>query len=486
MPTVASKISDVQAALETLARQHNVPGASLGVLSGDELVEFATGVANRNTGVPVTTSTLFQIGSNTKVYTATLVMQLVDERKVDLDAPVRKYLPELKLGDAKAAQKITVRMLLTHTSGLEGDYFDDFGRGDDGIERYVASLSKIGQIYRPGEMWSYCNSGWTILGHLVEKLRGDPYHKVLKEKIVQPLGLKATTVLMEDMLAHSCAVGHVVQPGSSEPVVPETVMMSPSHAPAGSMTVSTPAEVLRFLRMHLSAGRAASGAQVLSPAIARSMQQPQAKMPAVGLGNEMGLGWMLDEWDGEHVIGHGGNTIGQASFLKALPDRRFGVCLLTNSATGGRLWRDLARYLFDELAGVHVPELPKVPEEQPRLDLARYAGMYRRHGIDIDVRADDGHLVAEIKATGSLADLAPSQTATVRPVDADTFIANIEGNEAIAQFLDFDAQGRPKYLHVGARVSRRVASSAPKRKSPAKARKRTARSKAKSARRRKR
>ncbi len=103
MATLSSKISDVQAALDTLRRQHKVPGATLGVLSGTELVDFASGVANRNTGVSVTTGTLFQIGSNTKVYTATLVMQLVHEGLVELDAPVRRYVKDLELADTKAA-----------------------------------------------------------------------------------------------------------------------------------------------------------------------------------------------------------------------------------------------------------------------------------------------------------------------------------------------------------------------------------------------
>src|SRR5262245_61039015 len=113
MTTIVSKLNEIQSTLDALARQHKVPGASLGILSGDEFLEFATGVTNLNTNVPVTPETLFQIGSNTKVYTTTLVMQLVDEGKVDLDAPVKKYVPELKLKDKKAESAITVRMLVT-------------------------------------------------------------------------------------------------------------------------------------------------------------------------------------------------------------------------------------------------------------------------------------------------------------------------------------------------------------------------------------
>lgn len=457
MTTVVSKLTDIQARLDALARQHKVPGASLGVMSGDEVLEFTTGVANKNTGVPVTSDTLFQIGSNTKLYTTTLVMQLVDEGKVDLDSPVKRYVPELKLADAKGAETVTVRQLLTHTSGIEGDYFDDFGRGDDGIERYVASLENIGSVYAPAEMWSYCNSGFVLAGRLVEKITGDPYHKVLRERILAPLGLPRTTVLMEEMLAHSCAVGHIIPPEGNEPVVPPRVMMSPSQAPAGSMTVSTPREVIGFVRMHLDGGTARDGKRVLSADAVKAMQQPQAKLPRSSLGEAMGLGWLLSSWGGERVIGHGGGTIGQLSFLQCLPDRRIAVVLLTNSMTGGFLWRDLGRWLFDEVAGVKMPVLPKPPAEPPDVDLKRYVGTYRRHGVDIELAVKDGSLAGKITYTGALSDISPAQEVSVRAIDDELFEAKLRAGEAIMHFMEFDGRGRPRWLHMGGRVSRRVA-----------------------------
>src|SRR5581483_4183789 len=113
-----------------------------------------------------------------KVLTATLVMQLVDAGEVELDAQVRKYLKDFELDDPTAAGEITVRQLLTHTSGIQGDYFKGFGRGDDAIERYVASLADIDLVHRPGEMWSYCNSGFVTLGRLAEVVAGSPYHQL--------------------------------------------------------------------------------------------------------------------------------------------------------------------------------------------------------------------------------------------------------------------------------------------------------------------
>src|SRR3954447_25234508 len=114
-----------------LVAQRNVPGAAIAVLKDGEIVDTAAGVLSTSTGVAVTADSVFQIGSITKVWTATLVMQLVDEGLLDLDAPIRRYLPEFRLQDEKAAAAITTRQLLSHQAGFEGDVFTDTGRGDD-------------------------------------------------------------------------------------------------------------------------------------------------------------------------------------------------------------------------------------------------------------------------------------------------------------------------------------------------------------------
>ena len=191
MTTLVAHLDDIQHRLDALARQHHVPGAVLAVRKGDEALDFATGVINSRTGVGTTTDAVFQIGSNTKLLTTTLVMQLADTGDVDLDEPVRRYVPAFELAERGAAGKITLRHLLTHASGIQGDYFEGFGRGDDAIERYVSSLKKIDLIHRPGQMWSYCNSGFVLAGHVVERVTGLPYHQALRERICEPPVLAA-------------------------------------------------------------------------------------------------------------------------------------------------------------------------------------------------------------------------------------------------------------------------------------------------------
>src|SRR3954466_11988182 len=188
--------------LPLLADKHGVPGASLAIKQGDEVAEAAYGVLNKRTGVEATTDSLFQIGSITKVWTATLVMQLVDEGLLDLDVPVVTYLPDFRVADPDVTRTVTTRHLLGHTSGIDGDLFLDTGRGDDCIEKYVAACADLGQNHPLGATMSYCNSGYTVLGRLIEVLRGQSWDAVLKERLFGPLGLTTAGTLPEEALLY--------------------------------------------------------------------------------------------------------------------------------------------------------------------------------------------------------------------------------------------------------------------------------------------
>ncbi|GAA3202113.1 hypothetical protein GCM10020255_107310 [Rhodococcus baikonurensis] len=199
--------------LDTLSAKYGVPGASLGILtttrSGFDRTVVTSGVVSTRTGVAATPDTLFQMGSISKVWTATLIMQLVEEGLLDLDAPVRNILPDFAVDDAVATATVTTRQLLTHTSGIDGDVFIDGGRGDDCVERYVAALKSTVQLFAPGTDWSYCNTGFVIAGRIIEVLRGKSWDAVLRERIIEPLGLAKTTTLPEETALHRAAVGHV-------------------------------------------------------------------------------------------------------------------------------------------------------------------------------------------------------------------------------------------------------------------------------------
>src|SRR5262249_32079389 len=158
-----------------------------------------------STGVEVTTDSVFQIASIGKMWNATLVMQLVDEGSVELDAPVRRYLPELWFADREASEAITVRHLLCHTGGIDGNHYVDTGRGDDCYERFVASCTVVPQLAEPGSFFSYARAGSVVLGRLIERVTGVGWDSALKERLVLPLGLERTATLPEDAILHRAA-----------------------------------------------------------------------------------------------------------------------------------------------------------------------------------------------------------------------------------------------------------------------------------------
>ena len=180
---------------------------------GDELAEAATGVINLDTGVEATADSLFQIGSVTKVWTTALVMQLAGEGLVDLDEPVRKYLPEFGVLDSAASESITVRQLLSHTGGFDGDLFEDTGRGDDAVAKLVAFMrGNARQVSEPGELFSYCNAGYCALGALVARLRGRTWEAAMRELLIEPLGARHMALYAEEAIMFRAAVGHVGEP----------------------------------------------------------------------------------------------------------------------------------------------------------------------------------------------------------------------------------------------------------------------------------
>ena len=339
--------------LAALAKRHKVPGAQLGILRyapgrEDELVETAYGTLNLATGSPATTTSLFQIGSITKVWTATVVLQLVDEGLVELDTPVAEVVPELRLSDPDVTKSVTIRHLLTHTSGIDGDVFTDTGRGDDCLEKYVDVLAEAAQNHPLGATWSYCNSGFSLLGRVIEKLTGTTWDQAMRDRLFTPLGLARTVTLPEEAILHSAAVGHIDVDG--EQVPSPTWGLMRSVGPAGLVT-STVADVLAFARLHMTGGLAADGTRVLSEKSAAAMTAHEADLPdKYILGDSWGLGWIRFGWDGQRLIGHDGNTLGQAAFLRILPEQGLAVALLTNGGHTRDLYEDLYRELFAELA----------------------------------------------------------------------------------------------------------------------------------------
>jgi dipeptidyl aminopeptidase/acylaminoacyl peptidase/CubicO group peptidase (beta-lactamase class C family) len=455
-----------QRRLAALAERHHVPGAALGILRvapgrADELVEAAYGLLHADAGIEATTDSVWQIGSISKVLTATLAMQLVDDGRLDLDAPVADYLPELELAEAGVSKSVTMRHLLTHTSGIDGDVFTDTGRGDDCLEKYVALLAEVKQNHPLGATWSYCNSGFSLAGRVIEKITGGTWDAALRERIFAPLGLARTLTLPEEALLFRVAVGHVDVAGQRR--VAPVWTLPRSVGPAG-LICSTPADVLAFARMHLADGKAADGTQVLSAASTRAMTEHQADLPdKYVLGDSWGIGWIRFGWGGHRLIGHDGNTIGQAAFLRVLPDPEvpgagLAVTLLTNGGNTRDLYQDLYAEIFAELAGVSVPGTLQPPAEPADVDITPHLGTYQRASVRMEVEAGQDGPVLRTTVLGPLADLTPDPVSQypMTAVAPGLFIVREPEAQTWMPVTFYQLATGEKYMHFGARATPKV------------------------------
>ena len=439
--------------LPALLERHGVPAAAVAVAVGDETAVAAAGVLNLGTGVAATADSVFQIGSITKVWTATLVLQLADEGRVDLDAPIRRYLPGLKLGDEAAAAATTARQLLSHTAGFEGDLFTDTGPGDDAVEKFVATLDGVAQLFPPGELFSYNNAGYVVLGRLVEVLREKPYDDCLREHLAEPLGLTHFSPSANDAIRFRVAMGHLEpEPGAGLVPAPFWSMLR-SNSPAGSMLAMTAEELLAFGRTHL-----AGGGEVLSAESAAAMLEPQVTLPRLGiLGDRWGLGWELFDAPGGQVHGHDGNTVGQAAYLRLVPEHNVAVALLTNGGNSLQLYAEVVPALVKELAGVDLPLPPRPPAEPVPLEADRYLGTYASEVADVVIsQDDDGRVWMEQRPKGKAAELgAGSKAELVGWADDALILKHAQGGLHLPLvFLGDDGSGRAAYVHSGRATKR--------------------------------
>ncbi|UYM06834.1 serine hydrolase domain-containing protein [Solicola gregarius] len=440
---------------------HDVPGVSMAVLVDGQVVEAAAGVVNLRTRVPVTPDSVFMIQSITKVWTATLVMQLVDDGLCELDTPVREYLPEFRTADERASAEITIRHLLTHTGGFEGDIWAATTDGEDALERFVGDLvANAPQRTRPGTMYSYCSAGYGVLGRLVEVQREMSYSTAVRRYLAEPLGIDEIAFCANEALGFRTAIGHA-RPRPDAPQRPLQVwaVMPPSNPAAGNQLAMSARALIAFAGMHLADGATRNGDRPLSAKSARAMRVRQVDHPAaIGAPSGHGLGWFLSDRPG--VVEHGGDMIGVAAMLRIVPEEGIAVAVLTNGGAAGPLMRDVIDPLLHDLAGVgRRPTVPSPPATSRTSNPDRYVGRYEtRPALNEVTLDDDGRLwltVADRREALTLAERAGSSAESIRSelrqVDGDLFVRTDAAGTGmgLVEFLDTDDSGRARFLHTG-------------------------------------
>lgn len=369
---------------ELMAR-FDVPGVAVGVVHGDRSEVVGFGVTSFENPLPVAENTLFQIGSITKTFTATAAMRLVEAGSLDLDQPVRSYLPDLRMADETVARRVTMRHLLTHTGGWVGDYFNSIGRGDDALSRMVARLDQLEQLTPLGAVWSYNNAGFYIAGRVIEVIAGTPYEDALRSLLLEPLGLKRAFFHAEDLMTYRFAVGH----DRSGTVLREWSLGRPAAAIGGLIT--TAPDLLRYASLQWNPDG------ILSEESLAEMRRPHADTGGL-MGDEVGLGWYRFERNGMLFLRHGGSTNGQNAELVIAPHERFALVVLTNHDNGSAIAAALTNDILQ--AELDVGGRDDTPLERPEVELDEYVRTYESQLNTVRLSLADGALMLETIAKG--------------------------------------------------------------------------------------
>lgn len=359
-----------------------VPGVAIGVWKQGEEFAEGFGITSVEYPLPVTADTLFQTGSISKTFTGTMLMQLAEQGKVDLDAPVRQYIKNFRVKDKEVSRKVTVRHLLTHMGGWVGDYFNDFGNGDDALDKMVKDIAKLPQIQPLGTIWSYNNTGFNVAARIIEIVTRKPYEQAAQEMLFDPLGLKMTFFYPSDLLfTHRFVVGHQVVKKKVQVARPWAIGRA-GNGVGG--VVSTVRDLLTYARFHMSNGKRG----VISGKSLRAMRIPQVDAGPRGL---MGITWFIRKVGDLTVYAHGGATKGQQAYFFFIPEKDFALAILTNSDDGGIITAGIFNYAL-ELYFNAKPKLPR-PVKTPAKEIKEFIGRYKIGTECFDLKVKGEHLV---------------------------------------------------------------------------------------------
>jgi CubicO group peptidase (beta-lactamase class C family) len=451
----------LESRVRQLADELEIPGVAVGIFhEGAERYAY-NGVTSIENPLPVDDDTLFQFGSTGKTYTSVCLLRLVEDGNVDLDAPVRRYVPELKLRDRDVAERVTVLQLLNHTAGWDGDFFEDTGEGDDALARYVERMVSLKQLTPPGSIASYNNASLSLAGRIIEKITGVVYERAVKDLVLDPVGMTMTMFFTNDIMSRRFVVGHRRETDGTIRVLRPWAMHRSGNA-MGGLSATAPDQI-RWARFHIDRGRTVDGEQVVASELIERMQQATAEMPGSALGDAVGISWLLSEAGGEKVVAHGGSTTGQYAGFAMVPARRFAVVSLTNAEPNGPLFnRRIKEWALETYLGIVEPD----PIHEPRSAeaLADYAGSYETVAELMTITVEGDHLVMDgepkpelIAQLGEDADYRePPMPMGMLPGDGDRFIVPSGPHEGSKGFFTRDTAGRIEGIHAGGRYAPRV------------------------------
>lgn len=455
----------LQELLDGSAAKCGVIGAQMAIFDRGRLREFATGWRNWELRLPVTADTLFQIGSTTKVFNASLVMSLVDSGKLALDVPVREYLRDLRLASWEAQHSVTLQHLLSMSAGMDNGFYHDYGRGDEALGRYVVALAGLPHLFKPGTAFGYSNASTNVAGHAAATVMGRSWEELLAERIIDPLSLHSTALFAEDLLAHPVALGYTRGDTNAAPHRVRGWALPRSCAPAGGTLSCSAGDLVRFARMFLDRGAGPEGRRVLSTSAVDNMHAPQVELPTRLMAQQWCCGPYRKIWDGAAVYGHSGTNVGGSSMLLWCPEKQIAIATVVNvAAQGYPLAERIFDVVFPELFGIQKPRAP-APEAIEPLEIedpGRLVGRFEAFGTVVQITWEGGRLLAtEDSDLNRMYGIEPVTRSELIPLGGDRFFPRnpaLSGNRLWdVAFWDESQSGRATHYLGGLFAFRRTA-----------------------------
>ncbi len=389
------------------AERLKIPGVAAGILFDGEEDYIYHGITSTTNPLPVDETTLFQIGSTTKTYTGTAMMMLVEQGLVELDAPVRRYLPDFKLKDESVAANVTILHLLNHTAGWAGDFTIDTSYGDDALARYVERMVEANQESPLGERVSYNNASLCVAGRVIEVVTGKTYEDAIRGMLFDPLGLHEHFFYPWEIMTRRFAAGHALIRGELQ-VTPWYETRN-GHPPGAELAASA-RDQMRYARFHLG-----DGGNLLRHDTLKQMQTRTTQGETTNQHDgSFGITWMLRTLNGVQIVAHGGSCRGHQSAFETVPSRGYAIAILTNARHGIELLTELVGWAREAYIGLADP-IPD-PLDLSLEQLAEYTGIYDSHTGTLTIAIDGNRLLGTMEINPDLELTADEAESAVPPL----------------------------------------------------------------------
>ena len=445
------RFEEIKSEAQRLMDEIKVPGIAIGILHDGKVQMAGLGITNVDDPQAVTEDSVFYIGSISKTFTTSVALKMSERGELDLEAPVRKYLPEFTVLDSEASEKAKVIDLFQHRTGWQGDFFDDLSSGEDALEKALRAFRFLPQRTPYGEVWAYNNNNFIIAGRLIQVVsRAKSYEQKVKEELFLPLGMTHSSFFMAELMAERFAVGHAgVYDGTSEPKVsfvpfPRTVY------PAGGI-LSNVSDMMKWMQFQFD-GKDKDGSQLLSPELLDMAHSPLVEGE---LTENSGITWFVEDIGGVRTVFHAGRSAGATAKMLFAPDKQFGIVVLTNSDRGIEVYDAVIALALKKY--LDIERKPMVAIDADRSALEPFVGLWLGDNEDYKIYFDNDKLMAErlYKLQAGVQIYENPPPISMSGAGEDMVIMTDGAFQGTVGQLRRDKSGKPAFLSMQHRIFRR-------------------------------